>query len=350
MMNTKSDIPDGGRTDITAKVKHKTRPKISKRAWELQLEDINGSSFQLILWETHSVDGSKFSVGGWYEITEARGKYGDTLHSTADIKFERVPPPNTGPTKILHISDTHIGYGLRSRSDQYNQSIVKWIEEVDCLMRFRKAMKIAVRREVDAVLHTGDIFDDVVNNKHLYSFGKILSETIGEADIPFYYILGNHDPKNGKKKLKEAESAGLAKHLPRKVPTKVGSDVFLYGIDYRKRGWWNNPSLKFDDSLPKESYKVLCLHQSITPICPDRGTSEEIEVGTVLGNSNLEFDLLALGHEHFFYEQKNLSGYNCRAFYPGPTGRINKKYAKREPFVNLYTFSEGIERERIPVN
>jgi len=332
MVNTKSDIPDEGRIDITAKVKHTTRPKISKRAWELKLEDIDGSSFQLILWETHSIDGSKLSVEEWYEITEARGKYGNILHSTADIKFERVPPPNTGPTKILHISDTHIGYRLRSRSDQYNQSTVNWIEEVD------------------AVLHTGDIFDDVVNNKHLYSFGKILGEIIGEADIPFYYILGNHDPENGKEKLKQAERAGLAKHISRKIPTKIGSNVFLYGIDYRKRGWWNNPSLDFDNSVPKESYKVLCLHQSVTPICPDRGTSEEIEVGTVFGNSNLEFDLLALGHEHFFYEQKNLSGYNCRAFYPGPTGRISKKYAKREPFVNLYTFSEGIDRERIPVN
>jgi len=49
MVNTKSDIPDEGRIDITAKVKHTTRPKISKRAWELKLEDIDGSSFQLIL-------------------------------------------------------------------------------------------------------------------------------------------------------------------------------------------------------------------------------------------------------------------------------------------------------------
>jgi DNA repair exonuclease SbcCD nuclease subunit len=349
-MNTKSDMPDGGRMDITVKVTNKTIPSQSKRSWKISLEDINGSPIQLILWSTHSIDGSEISVGEWYELTDVRSQqWNKQLHSTSDMTAKKVPAPETRSTNILHISDTHIGYPLRERSDQYNQSTVRWIDEIDCLTQFRKAMEMAVEREVDAVIHTGDVFDDVVDTDHLNEFRDILENTVGEADIPFYYILGNHDPENARMELKSAESAGLAKHLSRRTPTQVGENVFLYGTDYHKPDWWENPPSKFDDGVPEGSYRVLCLHESISPVCPSRKRSADIPLERIVESSNIDFDLIALGHEHDVHEERYPSGYDCMAFYPGPAERISNKYRDKPASVNLYTFSEDITRERLEV-
>ena len=350
-MNTKSDIPDGGRMDITVKVTNKTIPSQSKRSWRISLEDINGSPIQLILWSTHSIDGSEISVGEWYKLTDVRSqRWNKQLHSTSDMTAKKVLAPETRSTNILHISDTHIGYPLRKRSDQYNQSTVRWIDEIDCLTQFRKAMEMAVEREVDAVLHTGDVFDDVVDTEHLNGFRDILENTVGEADIPFYYILGNHDPEDARMELKSAESAGLAKHLSRRNPTQVGENVFLYGTDYHKPDWWENPPSKFGDGVPEGSHRVLCLHQSVLPVCPDRGQLEEIPLDDIFGSANMEFDMLALGHEHDIYEKENPSGYDCKAFYPGPTDRISYKFKDKQATVNLYTFSGEIKKTEQIVN
>lgn len=344
-MNTKADIPSSGRIDISGKVVGKRRARVEKRDWELKLEDQSGKRIPLILWKTHQVNGEEFSVGRWYRFTEARGKYGNELHSTSDLDFERTQPPNAGPTEILHLSDSHIGYRLRGRSDGYNQSTVGWMGDIDCLERFRTAIEIAVEREVDAVLHTGDIFDDVVNKKHLHSVGELLDGILGEAGIPFYYIHGNHDPDEGREILEKSE---VAEHLSAESPKKVGGKVHVYGVDHRSMSWWRNRSLGLRDGASGDGYNVLCLHQSITPIRPE-SNGPSISAETLLEKSNVDLDLLALGHEHYFYEGE-VPEHGCKGFYPGPTERISKRYRKRPPFVNLYTFSDGIDRERISVD
>lgn len=353
-VNTKSDIPHDKRLDITVRVTDKTRSSKSRRGWRIKLEDTDGASVPLVLWETHDADGSRLSVGEWYRLTNVRGKDWDNtekeLHSTSDMYFERVPPPKSEPTRILHLSDTHIGYSLRDRADEYDQERVDWFDEIDCLYRFRRAMEIAVRRNVDAVLHTGDIFDDVVEREQVNSFRDVLEDTLAEADIPFCYILGNHDPEHGKMELRSLESSGIAEHLSKRDPVKIGGKVVLYGTDHKNPGWWGGTSLRFGRDVPEGAYKILCLHQSVVPVRPENGQKGEIDIETVLSNSNVEFDVLALGHEHYFYEEGNPRGYDCVAFYPGPTERISNRYRERPPFVNLYTFSEGIERERLPVS
>jgi hypothetical protein len=84
-------------------------------------------------------------------------------------------------------------------------------------------------------------------------------------------------------------------------------------------------------------------------VCPDRGQLEEIPLDDIFGPANIEFDMLALGHEHYVYEKQNLSGYDCKAFYPGPADRISDKYEDEKATVNLYTFSDGVERVKEPI-
>jgi len=261
------------------------------------------------------------------------------------MSLENVPSPVSEPTEILHLSDTHIGYSLRERDDEYNQNTVDWIDEVDCLEKFRRAMKVGVDRDVDAVLHTGDVFDDVVEREQIDSFREVLEETVGAADIPFCYVLGNHDPEIAETELENLERAGIAEHLSIREAVQIGN-VAIYGTDYQEPDWWRNPPLRFDEDVPSGAYKLLCLHQSVVPIRPSTD-APTVDAKTVLRESNVDFDLLALGHEHY-PEYENLNTFGCEGYYPGPTERISDKYQEESPQVNLYTFSEEIGFERLP--
>ena len=91
-------------------------------------------------------------------------------------------------TKILHVSDTHLGK-RQYRSDERRE---------DYADAFEHTIQIAIEEEVDAVLHTGDLFDN--KNPSLGTQIRCaqlinrLEEDVG-SPIPFLTIVGNHERK-----------------------------------------------------------------------------------------------------------------------------------------------------------
>lgn len=92
-------------------------------------------------------------------------------------------------TRILHVSDTHLGYGAYARlaPSGLNQ------REEDFFQAFSRVVENALSERVDAVLHTGDLFDVVRPTNRALAFALEEVRRLTRAGIPFVCIAGNHE-------------------------------------------------------------------------------------------------------------------------------------------------------------
>ena len=84
--------------------------------------------------------------------------------------------------RFLHITDTHVtAKGPSSRQDVYY---------VSALRKFMELGAIIQRENVDAVIHTGDLFHSA---RVALSISSQLVEIMKSWDVPIYIVPGNHD-------------------------------------------------------------------------------------------------------------------------------------------------------------
>lgn len=91
--------------------------------------------------------------------------------------------------KLLHVSDTHVGYSVyhRVNSEGLNQ------REVDFFDGLHRAIDVAIEQGVDVVLHSGDLFDSVRPTNRAISHVLAEAKRLHDARIPFVVISGNHE-------------------------------------------------------------------------------------------------------------------------------------------------------------
>lgn len=91
--------------------------------------------------------------------------------------------------RFLHLADIHLDTLFRGRSGTIRDRLRTASHEA-----LRRAVGLAVERKVDAVLVAGDLFD---GERLSFRTERFLVEQVGrlaDADIPFLYATGNHDP------------------------------------------------------------------------------------------------------------------------------------------------------------
>lgn len=191
-------------------------------------------------------------------------------------------------TTLLHISDTHLGnrqYGNETRAD-------------DMAAAFEQAIDIGVSEGVDAVIHTGDLFDSRIPSLPEVTRCVQTLRTLEAADIPFYGIVGNHDRKMNEQWLDLIHETGTAHRLSRE-PTMIGDSVALYGIDAVPKPSWHATDLTLQPPASSDTFTLLCMHQLLTPPIPgpddfmaDHSTRE------VINRVGIDIDALALGDYH----------------------------------------------------
>ena len=115
---------------------------------------------------------------------------------------------------VLHVSDTHFGRPLTDKEH---------IGEGNQLARFLDVVNLAVTDRVDAVLHTGDVFDDAVSDATVETVEEHV-ELLADAGIPIYYVRGNHGCESGDAFLRSQTRAGRMVHLS-SAPQLFGDDT-----------------------------------------------------------------------------------------------------------------------------
>lgn len=187
-------------------------------------------------------------------------------------------------TRLLHISDTHLGnrqYGSDTRRDDFANA-------------FEQAIAVAVNRDVDAVVHTGDLFDDPVPSLETIVRTADALGPLEDHEIPFYGIVGNHERKNDEQWLDLLRRTSAASRLT-KQPTLVGN-VALYGIDAVRPSIWDSVEFTLEDPPKEASWTLLCMHELLSPMVS--GMGRVYPVSDVLERVGINIDGLALGDLH----------------------------------------------------
>ena len=91
--------------------------------------------------------------------------------------------------KIIHLSDTHLGYGEYSRIDPasgINQ------RELDVNAAFKQAIDIILKKKPDLVIHAGDLFDSPRPSNRAIHTALFELQRLSNAGIPTVLVSGNH--------------------------------------------------------------------------------------------------------------------------------------------------------------
>ena len=208
-------------------------------------------------------------------------------------------------TKILHLSDTHLGnrqYGSDTRRDDFRRA-------------FDAAIDRALDEDVDAVIHTGDLFHRRTPSLPIVTDCIEILRKLADEDIPFYGIVGNHDRKMDQQWLDLIRETGTAKRLDQ-TPTMVNDDVAIYGIDAVTKPAWHAADFTLEEPSNSDAFRLLGLHQLFEPLVPEFYADHDLT--EVLERVDIEIDALALGDYHKT-ESKIVDG--VPAWYAGSTER-----------------------------
>jgi hypothetical protein len=266
---------------------------------------------------------------------------------------------STGETTVLFVSDTHLGYENRAKTG--SGSTVSWIRDVSSSATFKRIRDVAIERDVDAIVHTGDVLDHEVDQDTLNVVESAL-EALSAFGIPVYCIIGSHDHDSYQPKhrdsvdgigwLKRQVRNGYLTELGTTATTVDAGPLNLYGISagnvgiddvgtYQSRSW-TPADIVFTPTSRR--LNVLCLHDGLTPY---RGNDADVDLDRLLAQAGVSFDCVLIGDEHRPKNKDFDDGYTFEAadgtpvFYTGPAMRISEPYRGREAFVTELTITSS---------
>lgn len=212
-------------------------------------------------------------------------------------------------TRILHVSDTHLGnrqYGEDTRREDFADA-------------FEAAIDLAIAEQVDAVIHTGDLFDDPQPGVPDVNRCLDILATLDDAGIPFYAIVGNHERKLDEQWLDLIGRFDLVHRLD-ETPTLVNDDVALYGIDAIRAPSWNTYDFTLTPPPDSAQVTIVCMHHLFKELVPPEQANYEL--AEVVDRLNFAPTAIALGDYHG-YSEDTVNG--VKAFYPGSTERCSTR-------------------------
>jgi DNA repair exonuclease SbcCD nuclease subunit len=205
--------------------------------------------------------------------------------------------------RFAHLSDSHLGsrqFGLLERETDFYDVFAKNIDKI-------------IEKDVDFVIHSGDLFDNNrPSTEALLAFQKALLR-LNEAKIPIYAVAGNHDSILRKGALPPQvlfKDIGL-KLISDNNPVYTEGPVLICGVRYVPSS--QSRALKSAyDQLSKIADKylksILVSHQGIDKWMHE--DTHEIELSQMPKN----FDYYAMGHVHNYVEEDFGKG---KLVYPG---------------------------------
>lgn len=203
--------------------------------------------------------------------------------------------------KILHVSDTHLGYSAyrKATPDGVNQ------REMDVYKAFEEFIDYAVKLKPDLIIHAGDLFDSVRPNNRAITFAINQIFRLSKKQIPIIIISGNHEHP----KIKETGHIfSIFDNIEHTYPVyKAKYETLPFEIKDKKITIHAIPQCntkkEYDEELKKlkpdksSDYNVFVSHGSVTGVMnfSMNEFNELIIPAKILSRS---FDYIALGHFH----------------------------------------------------
>jgi len=204
--------------------------------------------------------------------------------------------------RFAHMADTHLGYR------QYNLDE----REEDFYSAFHDAIDIAIKKKVDFIIHSGDLFDEPRPPVKAMVEVRNALDKLDEKGIPVFAIGGNHDILMRRGALPPQTLYKNIQFLTPESPWQIYNDIFIAGLPYHSKIHANTLKERLktiSKEAEKHDKKILLLHQSI-----DRYFQLNYELR--LEDIPKEFDYIAMGHIHKRIVDNLLDG---KISYPGST-------------------------------
>jgi DNA repair exonuclease SbcCD nuclease subunit len=259
---------------------------------------------------------------------------------------EPLAPEAGRPITIAHLADTHLGYRALYRADPAtgrNQRAVD-VEEA-----YAAAIADILTRDVDLVIHAGDVFHHTRPSWQAMRAFVVETRRLGEAGVPAVVIAGNHDTPRLRTSGSAFSVLALALPLVRFVagyePDEVDEPALNLHVCAVPHGALTNPNPPA--VVPWAGWRNVLVTHGLVPGLLPRGGREagEEELHPLLLDAG--FDYVALGHYHVWGAQGN------RAWYSGSTERTGWGDEAVNPGYNLVTLGEPgaepvVERVSLP--
>lgn len=225
--------------------------------------------------------------------------------------------------KFIHTADTHLGY------QQYH----KQERRDDFFDAFDTIITDAIEKDVDGVIHGGDLFHrsrpDIETLSRAFSGLKRLQE----HGIEFYMVVGNHDGTRDKQWSELIEDLDIGVYLG-KDGCDVGDSIVLFGQDHVSKNRRNQLTYPF--SGDDNNTNILVAH----------GLFSEFEYGDwslqhILEQSRVGFDGVLLGDNH----KSSIKYVNdVPATYPGSSERTAADQREQRGY-NVVTIDDDVSIE-----
>lgn len=310
--------------------------------YEVPIEDAKGQLADLRVWSKH-LGQPEWRVGSTYYLEGAKQNPLATnkaqYETSANTRLSRRGHPTSPDLSLLHVSDTHLGRTLTDkehmgRSDQED--------------RFLDAINLAIKYRVDAILHTGDIFDDDVSKETIETVEEHI-KLLADSNIPIYFVRGHHGCNRGDEFLQSQTEAGRMIHLSNEAEILGQGTLKLYGMDADAVMKGLSEAAP-NGGGPQDAYRLLAWHEAVEPLA-----RSGVPIQQAIDASEVELDGLALGDLHkskraYIDNVRQACGRRIRLFYAGATTTIARDSEKYEPAVWLLQINDGtLERHRLPL-
>lgn len=226
--------------------------------------------------------------------------------------------------------------------------------EEDFYDAFREGIEIAIRENVDFIVHSGDLFDTwSPSNRALTEF-KETALKMRDAGIPMYLIMGDHDrPKRTDyPAAKIFDFLGITLMGQDGVETQVFSkgdeEVLIAGISNLKGSHveqLKEEYVKADTLTSGYSNSILISHQAITGFLIEDACEAKYE------ELPRNYSYLAMGHVHDGAAKSNrMPLFSYAGSTEMKSTREINAFLRQGKSVNLVTLEDGIpEVRRIPI-
>ena len=195
------------------------------------------------------------------------------------------------PIKILHTADCHLDSPLKSlalRDEGLRDQVQSATRRA-----FARIIDTALSEQVSALLIAGDLFDGAQRSAKTAAFVIEQFDRLANAEIPVFYIKGNHDAENP---ITGEISLPLNVHVfdGRGGKVQLGThNVWIHGVSFAKQHAPESLLGKFGAPVP-DAVNIAMLHTSLG----GAAGHDNYAPCSVADLMAMGFDYWALGHIH----------------------------------------------------
>jgi DNA repair protein SbcD/Mre11 len=201
--------------------------------------------------------------------------------------------------RVAHLADTHLGY----RRFHYADGQGRNIREADVYRAFEEAIEKIIELDVDAVVHSGDLFEAF--HPSTYALGHALDgfAKLRDAGIPAVVIAGNHStPTRSTSAHVFSLLRRFGAHAIFDEPECIRlDDLAVTGVPHLHDRARLLEEIAKATPDPDAQVNILALHVGLDRL-PGAGSHEvsAVELDPEALEETAEFDYVALGHLHEF--------------------------------------------------